>query len=701
MMSSDVKHAAAARGKRALLIGINRYPNLPGHDLSGCVADALALSQLLNERFGFPAADISLLLDQQATRDGILQALDRLKEQSSEDDIVVISYSGHGSQVASEEDDEEEGLDETLVPHDSGRGSHPNRDIRDDEIREYLARLTAKTHHVTVIFDCCHSGSGVRDAFGDKSRGLPADLRALATKAGRSPARSVLPCAGPSRSAPAARELPYVFIAGCRDDERSYEYTEASSQGPCTHGAMSFFLLRELVRAAPSDTIRDVFERASVQVSVARPAQHPQISGNLSSSVFGSESIERVSSLRVRERDKDQIILSGGLIHGITPGSQWAVYGPGTERAGADSPPLGTVEIGAVSAVSAKASVLSEVSPGAITAGARAVEKVRCFSAAPLRIELAESPPEHAAAVADLAAQIGASRHLKLGADGGAAVRIYALAARSGSCPGEPVPQLTDLDAPSFVVIGSAGAMRMAPVPLADPAQRLALVKNLERLAVQRAVLTVENSDPESSLRGKLLIELWTREEGRWEPAARDAQGQYLLVEGERLSISITNNAPMPLYINLLNLGAAGGIDLMYPPPGGNTPLWPGKRLEIGRREGEEIELYLPEGFPFDPVPVGARLVGTEFLKLFATQKEADFTPLLQSGVQGVPGVHRETPEPGSSSAGGDSQPAQILASWLCDDRAGHRDMRVKRTASKEEWITLTCPVRTTRPATS
>ncbi len=69
-----------ARNKWALLIGIDLYPNLPGSDLSGCVADVMALSQLLNDRFAFPIENITILVDQQATWDSILGAFQDLTE---------------------------------------------------------------------------------------------------------------------------------------------------------------------------------------------------------------------------------------------------------------------------------------------------------------------------------------------------------------------------------------------------------------------------------------------------------------------------------------------------------------------------------------------------------------------------------------------------------------------------------------------
>ena len=110
---------------------------------------------------------------------------------------MVVHYSGHGSQVPDLEGDEPDGLDETIVPHDSGRadpetGIGPaNRDITDDEIYERLRKLSAKTDAITLIFDSCHSGTISRDPFGELTRYLEPDLR---TDSGR-PKPSVSPAA--------------------------------------------------------------------------------------------------------------------------------------------------------------------------------------------------------------------------------------------------------------------------------------------------------------------------------------------------------------------------------------------------------------------------------------------------------------------------------------------------------------------------
>src|SRR5579871_216486 len=70
--------------KYAVVIGAGKYPyvvNKEGKhaaDLDGARPDAEAMAEMLSTRYGFSRQNITLLLDEQATRAHILQALDSL-----------------------------------------------------------------------------------------------------------------------------------------------------------------------------------------------------------------------------------------------------------------------------------------------------------------------------------------------------------------------------------------------------------------------------------------------------------------------------------------------------------------------------------------------------------------------------------------------------------------------------------------------
>jgi hypothetical protein len=100
-------------------VGINRYSSEEVNDLSGCVNDALDIKGMLTEKFGFYESNIRLLTNESASRQNILSALsDWLFESVRSGDLVIFYYSGHGSYTSDLNGDEEDGLDETIVPSD-------------------------------------------------------------------------------------------------------------------------------------------------------------------------------------------------------------------------------------------------------------------------------------------------------------------------------------------------------------------------------------------------------------------------------------------------------------------------------------------------------------------------------------------------------------------------------------------------------
>jgi WD40 repeat protein len=143
------------RDPRAYIIsiGINRYLN-PGYSLRYAVPDARELAGKLKESLPIPAAHIhkSLLCDEEATARSILHKLEKVARSAHPEDIVILTYAGHGVNV---------GNRFFLVPHDL-------KDMRDERMRERLGidylklgRLleTLKAQRLVIIIDACYSGS--------------------------------------------------------------------------------------------------------------------------------------------------------------------------------------------------------------------------------------------------------------------------------------------------------------------------------------------------------------------------------------------------------------------------------------------------------------------------------------------------------------------------------------------------------------
>jgi metacaspase-1 len=144
--------------KKALLVGLNHYPD-PENNLKGCVNDILQTSKVLQEGYGFDAkSEIRLLTDERATTQAIADRLRWLVKGAAPGDILVFHYSGHGSQVRDREGDElDDGLDEIICPYDLDWDDP----FTDDDMHEIVKDVPAGVN-LTVILDCCHSGTGLR-----------------------------------------------------------------------------------------------------------------------------------------------------------------------------------------------------------------------------------------------------------------------------------------------------------------------------------------------------------------------------------------------------------------------------------------------------------------------------------------------------------------------------------------------------------
>jgi hypothetical protein len=659
--------------KRALLIGIDQYPKLT--QLEGCVNDVQLMRSILQESFGFSPENVTLLADAEATREGILAALDQLVEATGTGDIAVIHYAGHGSQMTDREGDEPDGLDETIMPYDSEGRWGVNRDITDDEIHLRLVRLGAKTPYTTLIFDSCHSGTITRDAFGVRSRSVEPDTRPVselppspippeeraALRAGES---------GPSGWMPLTDR--YVLIAGCRDEETSFEYRPPEGDGKIVHGAMTYFLSEELRRAAPGTSYRDVFERVASKVNAANGNQHPQMEGRPDRELFGVKNLDVMTFVPITGRDGGAVTLGRGAAQGMTKGSIWSVYPQGTRRA-AGATPLGRVELTAVRAVASDARVVEEPVAGAIVVGGYAVETVHAYGDLRIKVQVV-GPPGQEAYLAGLRQALQQSELLELVDEHStASARAYLVAARARAGEQDPVPQLGAVAAPVWAVVTENGQLMMPPKPL----DAVADVKtNLEKLARYRQALALENPDPASAMRGAFELDLMRLgPNGRWVVAEPEAAGgQIVFEEGEAIAFRITSRHGEAVFVNLLDFGLTGSVGLVFPARGAKEKLGARMNFEIGTRPGQRgFTLKMPKEFPYADNPQSGPAEGLETLKLFVTAGDADFSFLSQQGVR---------------SAGGPESPLMRL--WRTAMTPTVRDIEPSLPVGDEDWTTVT-----------
>ena len=152
---------ARPKKRRALLIGIDDYQHVS--KLKGPVNDAASMAAFVRSTMGFRDADVRMLLNEEATRAGILGAIEEwLVKGTRAGDDVFLYFSGHGFQRQDQNGDEADGLDETLIPVDAYVDDHRlvRNMVADDEVAALLDRLEER--RVWVVVDACHAGTSAR-----------------------------------------------------------------------------------------------------------------------------------------------------------------------------------------------------------------------------------------------------------------------------------------------------------------------------------------------------------------------------------------------------------------------------------------------------------------------------------------------------------------------------------------------------------
>lgn len=318
--------SAAAEGpagtRRALLIGVNDYRAVPA--LQGSINDIETMREILVTRWGFAPANIRVVRDAQATRVGILSALQQFVAQSQLGDTVYFHYSGHGSQVQDLNGDEQDGLDETIVPQDGRSDGVP--DITDDELDAIFARLQVRT--ALIVLDSCHSGTATR-AIDIRTRSVPRDTRTELYRSTAVAARAIVP----------RMQTRFVVMSGAADNQ---EALDGPIQGRY-HGFFTYALSKSLASSPAAASTRYVFsgverELRRIQSQFGRASMpEPQLEAPpalldqplLASIATPGNQETRLASLQVQPAGPGRVTLLNGAVLGAAIGSAWAIYPPG------------------------------------------------------------------------------------------------------------------------------------------------------------------------------------------------------------------------------------------------------------------------------------------------------------------------------------------------------------------------------------
>ena len=263
----------------AFLIGINSY-KIPGADLRGCVNDVNNLKAVLLKHFSFQEKNIKILTDLKATKQAMQDGITRIIKGAKRGDVLLIHYSGHGSNVPDGDGDEADGRDEILCP--------TNLDwkdpLADDWLRTAFDDVPAGVN-LTVIMDCCHSGSNTRVLVPPDApiiaRFLPCPLDLLAVESGRrltgevKGKRATLKKQAKRKKDIVDINIPEVLITGCRDTQTSAD----AHIGGSYNGALTYNLVAAIREKGGKLTYGELHSRTQRSLKDSGFDQVPQLEG--------------------------------------------------------------------------------------------------------------------------------------------------------------------------------------------------------------------------------------------------------------------------------------------------------------------------------------------------------------------------------------------------------------------------------------
>ncbi|KAF8150569.1 caspase domain-containing protein [Crassisporium funariophilum] len=308
----------------ALVIGINEYEHAT--KLRGAVADAILINDYLKYDLRVPETQIITLIDEEASRKNIIQAFLNLKSNQAirRGDAILIFYAGHGDEHKPPTGWEAGGSNskiQSIVPHNfNSTTGHEVHVIPDRTIGALIDEIMyEKGDNITVILDCCHSGSGTRND--DPTRlartaqlegyEIPLHLDEdiwLPTSLGR----GTQPAKGFARTGLCS----HVLLAACSAEELA---RENSGQGQFTAALIKLFKItppHQLTYHQALQRIEDIV------------GQNPQCEGdNRNRIIFSAKAADpNAVFYEVDMKSNGTYCLKAGSAHGISIGAEFTIY---------------------------------------------------------------------------------------------------------------------------------------------------------------------------------------------------------------------------------------------------------------------------------------------------------------------------------------------------------------------------------------
>jgi len=567
--------------RRALLLGSATY------GLTGIDHDVALMARLLKGR-GFDA--VTTHTGAEATRDGMLDALNQLVAQTGPGDAVVLYYSGHGSRVSRPDARQRgaRGLEahlQFLLPTDMEQTTESDfRGLIGPELTATTTLLTNATDNVTVILDCCHSGAMVRSI-----EYVPKTVQPALPLLGAIEIADRLQRDQPGTGLAANPRA--VRIVACETDRSAYEVRRPGGHDMRDRGgALTMALVETLQevgerRVSWHSILTGVRERVQVLVQ-----QRPDVEGPAERVPFSLDALRVREVLPVR-RLADRVVVEGAVLLDITPGDALRLVREDDES-----------EVAAATVVSLDgADAVLDVAPDALARGTGIVA-IPVHTQVRRTVRVAVPDPLGAS----LRQELDESPRLAAGNENAFAV----------------VTQTAD----GLVVSDPTGAPARTTASSADAPGVTSTLALLEQLAAGDRLRNLPSGTGAAALASSVDVVVRRTAPDQPDPAAFAPEDEALH-NGDRVSVTVRNSGPEPVHVWLFDVGVSGRITLI------SNDIPSGRPLAPSGQPGDAHSWGGPQGIEMSwPRDVPADLPRPETFVVLAADRPADLRALETAG---------------------------------------------------------------------
>jgi hypothetical protein len=264
------------------------------------------------------------------TYENITDELKSINDQARAGDAVYIHYSGHGADRQSPQltgqDPHTDREDFALVIYDQ---TNALKKLPGSKLARLLKAMVDKQLAVTLVLDCCFSGSVTRDGTKRVSTVRSIDFDSTIDDACSSPPRMSREARRDGRIVPQWLVDPagYTILCACGPYEIAEEF---EFENGTFHGALSYILLRALKslrRSGMKINSQALYQHICARFHATLPQQNPRHYGNGVLSCFGNclNKAEDPSTAVFFPQECDRLCLRAGYAHGVQQGDEYEV----------------------------------------------------------------------------------------------------------------------------------------------------------------------------------------------------------------------------------------------------------------------------------------------------------------------------------------------------------------------------------------